>query len=135
MSYRFNVNGLNHPAIRTSLWIEALRLKADILCIQETHFHGDHTPNLHHKLFPHIYMAFSPSKQRGVLIAIKNSEAFNLQELHTDPEGRYLIVICELNNKLYTIANLYTPNSHQTRFLQKMFCKIPTRCFSDMQRL
>lgn len=120
----FNVNGLNHPGKRSALWKEALKLGPDILCFQESHFHASNTPTFKHRLFPHIFLASAPMKQRGLSIAIKNSVAFNQLELHADPEGRYLILICELNNKSYTIANIYSPNSSQLQFVRKMLRKI-----------
>lgn len=112
----FNVHGLNHPAKRASVWREALKLQADVLCIQETHFSSCNMPCVHHKKFPHTFLASAPTKQKGVLIAIKDTVAFNLLETQTDPEGSYLILVGELNNKPFTIVNLYALNFHQILF-------------------
>lgn len=90
----FNVNGLNHPAKRSALWKEALKLRSNILCFQESHFKASNTPALRHKLLPHIFLASAPTKQRGVRIAVKISAAFNFLELHVNPEGRYQIMFC-----------------------------------------
>lgn len=120
----FNVHKLNHPTKRSSVWREALKLHSDILCIQETHFMAINPPSFHHKNFPHIFTAYASNKQKEVLTAIKDSIAFSLQQLQADPEGRYLILVGIFNNKLYTIVNLYAPNTHQLCFLRKLFCKI-----------
>lgn len=81
----FNVNGLNHLAKRALVWREALKLLADVLCIQETHLSASNTPHFQHKKFPHIFLASAPTKQKGVSIAIRDSVAFTLKETHTDP--------------------------------------------------
>lgn len=73
----------------------------------------------------HIYLKLQLStKQKGVLIAIRDSVSFYLLETHTDPEGRYLIVVGTFNNNPYTIVNLYAPNTNQLHFLKKLFCKV-----------
>lgn len=120
----FNANSLNHQAKRASFWREALSLQADVLCIQETHFLADTTPHFHHKNFPHTFLASAPTKQKGVLIAIRDSVAFSLTETRIDPEGRYFILVGELNNKPFTIVNLYAQNSHQLRFLKRLYRKL-----------
>lgn len=94
-----------------------------IVCLQETHWATLSVPNFSHKKIPHIFHASASKKQKGVLIAIR-SVAFSLQETHADPEGRYLILVREFNNYLYTIVNLYAPNTHQLRFLKKLFNEV-----------
>lgn len=61
----FNVPGLNHPAKRSSVWKEALKLHSDILCIQETHFLTSNPPTFQHRKFHHIFLASAPQKKRG----------------------------------------------------------------------
>lgn len=120
----FNMHGLNHPAKRSSLWKEALKLHADVLCIQESHFFASNPPCFQHKNCHHVYLASAPLKQKGVIIAIKDSVAFAPKEVIPDPEGRYWILVGELNNWIYTIVNIYAPNTHQIRFLKRLFNKL-----------
>lgn len=122
----FNVHRLNHPAKRALVWREALKLQDDVLCIQETHFLTFNTPHFYHKKISCIFLASAPTKQKRVLIAIKDSIAFNLPETQVNPEGHYLILIGELNNKPFTIVKLYSDNSNQIRFLKKLFRRIAT---------
>lgn len=118
----FNVHGLNHPAKRASVWRKALKLQADVLCLQETNFAASGAPRFGHRQFPHLF--FAPAKKCGVLIAVRDTVALKVQTTHVDPEGRYLILIGELNNKPFTVVTLYAPNSRQIRFLKNLFCKI-----------
>lgn len=41
-----------------------------------------------------------------------------------DPEGRYIIIIASINNKLFTIANLYGPNNDDPSFYHTFFSQI-----------
>lgn len=37
--------------------------------------------------------------------------------------GRYIILICDLNNSTYTLVNLYAPNKGHTKFLKSLLKK------------
>lgn len=119
-----NARGLNHPAKRFSLWKEANKQKADILCVQETHFQLNNTPYCAHKDYPYLYMACTPHhKKGGVLLASKNSLSFQPKDIVLDEGGRYIIATGDINSKPYTIVTLYAPNSHQIRFIKKVLYK------------
>lgn len=102
------------------------KLKGDILCIQETHFSQDKQPKCTDKSFPYIFQACASTKKRGMLIAINKSLAFKLHTSVIDPKGRYIILVCKLNNIMYTLVNLYVPNSGQAPFLKALYQKIDT---------
>lgn len=115
-----NTNGLNHPAKRHSLWKTAAELHCDILCVQETHLIPHHSSLCKNHQFPHIFHASHSLKTRGVMIAIKNTVDFHLLDVLTDPEGRYIILICTINKVTYSIINVYAPNFRQMKFLRKV---------------
>lgn len=119
-----NVKGLNHPGKRYSLWSEARKLHSDVLCFQVTHFCHDKAPKMSHKNVPHIFCANSQNKTKGVLIAIRDTAAFNFISRIADPLGSYLILIYKMNNATFTIVNLYAPNTGQLRFLWKLLKKV-----------
>lgn len=105
------------------MWSEAQRLKSDILCIQETNFHAAKVPKCSHRLYLHVFFANAEAKRNGVLIAIKNTIAFTLYEILTDLNGCYIILVCTLNNVMYTIVSVYAPNQGQLS-LRKLFSKV-----------
>lgn len=78
------------------------------------------------KSFPHIYKASYFRKQRGVLIAIRNTVSFQLQSCTLDPEGRFIILVCTIDNVVYTIVTLYAPNRRQMQFLKTTLKKMRT---------
>lgn len=119
-----NAKGLNHPAKRQALWQEACRLKTDVLCVQETHFANVNPPKCSHHKYSEIFFANAPKKHRGVMLAISNTLRFVQSEVLADPNGRFLILVCTIGSQQYTIVSVYAPNTHQIRFLNKLFKKI-----------
>lgn len=113
----FNVKGLNSPYKRSLMWSEAISQARDIICIQETHLRKDNPPNVSHKAFPHIHFANAKKKQKGVLIAIRVTVSYNQLFIELDPGGSYIILGAEINNRSFTIVNLYAPITRQKRFL------------------
>ncbi|KAG9479403.1 hypothetical protein GDO78_012858 [Eleutherodactylus coqui] len=68
-----NANGLNSPYKRSSVWREACRLGADIVCIQETHLVDTDSHRMTHKKFPQVIQACAQKKHAGVLIAFRGT--------------------------------------------------------------
>lgn len=60
---------------------------------------------------------------RGVSILISKKMSFNLIEMVSDKEGRYLILFGTLQNVKCTMVNIYAPNSAQASFL----CPVASR--------
>lgn len=69
--------------------------------------------------YSHIYHSTYTSKKSGVLIAIKNNIDFHLIQEISDPQSRFLILLCTINNIIYTLLNVYSPNAQQMTFLRK----------------
>lgn len=87
-----NVHGLNSPFKRSAMWREAIKLKGEILCAQETHFMMTKQPKCTHRAFSNVFQATAPVKKRGVIC---------------DQNGRYMILICELNKlHIYTCESI-----------------------------
>lgn len=103
---------------RTCAW------SCDILCTQETHFQISAPPKCTHPKFPHIFCVNVESKSKGVMIAVKDTIAFHLHKIILDPQGRYVIMVCDINSTTFTVANIYAPNARQSKLLHKTMKKI-----------
>lgn len=90
-----NAKGLNHPAKRKSLWKETLHHRCNILCAQEAHFCEQAPPNCSTPCFPHIFTSNTDSKKCGVFIAIRDTVSSALHQEVKDPQGCYLILLCD----------------------------------------
>lgn len=114
MSY--NVRGLDSPYKRIAFWKTAIDLHCELICAQETHFSSINPPKCSHVKFQHVSTANNSAKWNGVLIAIKNSISFSLLQKHIDPQGRFIILVAELNHITYTLVNVYAPNIRPLKF-------------------
>lgn len=119
-----NAKGLNHLAKHRSLWKEALQHNCDILCIQETHFASKSPPKCTHPKFSFINYANADVKKKGVMVAIRDTVVFKIHKITVDPQGRFIILVCDINSNTYTVANIYAPNTRHIRFVNKTMKKI-----------
>lgn len=106
------------------LWKKARATKADIVCVQETHFKASSPLRLQNRKFPRIFTANSVRKKAGVLIAIKDSITLHSHCTCMDPGGRFIILVCDINNVPCTIVNVYAHNTRQFSFLNKVRKKV-----------
>ena len=110
-----NTNGLQQPEKRQRLIEWSKQQQCNILLMQETHF----SQNIENKLIQDfegsLYQSNGTSNSRGVAIWIKKNVEFKLIDEYKDNEGRLLLINVEINNAIYTIINIYTPNNMNKR--------------------
>uniref|UniRef100_A0A8C5LLJ0 Reverse transcriptase domain-containing protein n=1 Tax=Leptobrachium leishanense TaxID=445787 RepID=A0A8C5LLJ0_9ANUR len=120
----YNVKGLNLPVKRHSLYRDLRSRDVDIACIQETHFrHLDH-PRLTIPQYQKQYHSTFRSKARGVTILIHNRLQFELHRILKDPGGRFIILVCTINSRAYTLVSAYAPNTSQHQFFSRLLHKV-----------
>ena len=105
---------------RVKTWMS--QQKCDILFIQETHFVKENKHKIDQILENHCFHNFGSSNSRGVSIMIKKNHNFSIIDQYEDTEGRILILNIDLENKIYTLVNIYAPNkvSERNSFFQKI---------------
>ena len=64
-----------------------------------------------------IFTEFSSCKA-GVDILFNNNFQFNILKCYPDPEGRFIIVDVETEEKILTLVNIYAPNRDDPIFLE-----------------
>lgn len=117
------MKGLNSPFKRKALNKEAIQAKANVIFAQETHFTDKDPISFKLPNFQHIFLSNAPSKKRGVFIAIRNTVLFQEALTIKDPAGRFIILVCQLNNLPFTLVNIYAPNVGQVKFLRRVLAK------------
>lgn len=116
----YNIKGLNSPHKRAMLRNEIRKMGGQVVFIQETHIKQDKLNLLASTYFPYSYASCSPtSKTSGVAIWIAKSVAWELIEVKSDSEGRWLGVKGRCFGKLVTFGTIYAPNSGQIVFIEK----------------
>lgn len=103
-----NAKGLNSPYKRKAFWTDALKLGSDTICMQESHFTKDKPPKFTHPKLPHIFHSNNTGKKKGVITAIKDTVNFQLLNIQTDSQGRYMIIVTIIDNDLYNSQHLHT---------------------------
>lgn len=79
LSLKLLSKGLNIPEKRTNFLNEFQKQRANIICIQETHFKVDKIPKLKNRRFPLTFHAGNPEgKTKGVSILISKQTPFQL---------------------------------------------------------
>lgn len=105
----FNVNGINRPCKRCTIFDKIRSLNAHIALIQETH---SAEPSAHiwetewggKCLFNHGLPG-----SRGVAILFSRSFSPRIIKQDQDEQGRILVVDLEVGDEIYTVASLYAP--------------------------
>lgn len=75
------------------------------------------------KHFPISFLLTLSGKRKGVLIAIRDTVSFSQPFLESDPGDSYVILGAVINNHVFTIVNLYAPNTNQNKFLKGVLHK------------
>lgn len=55
-----------------------------------------------------------------VLITVKNTITFSLPKDHIDSQGRFIILVAEIDHDIYTLVNLYAPIVKPLKFICKV---------------
>lgn len=113
-----NVKGLNVPEKRRMLLQDLKRSHSEVAYIQEIHFKEGKVPTLKSSLFPFVYHAFNRiSKSKGVSILISRRVPWNLKDIRTDKEGRFLFLKGTIGGIKVTLATVYVPNCNPDQFI------------------
>lgn len=115
-----DVEGLNSPAKWHKVFQYLHSQKIDVVLLQEMHFPKRYCPSFIYSKFPSFSLANAEDKTKGVGIFISHRCKFSLKSELRDPEGRYILVVGELDDQLYSLISYYAPNKGQLAFFQNM---------------
>lgn len=110
-----NVNGLQNKAKRYKI-----TLKCDIALLQETHLNSVESEKLRQRWVGQVFSSPGKMASRGVSILLSKSTPFKASSVHSDSDGRYIIVSGVLCSDKITLVNIYAPNSQQATFLASL---------------
>lgn len=86
------MRGLNNVVKRWRMLTHVMKIKPDIIFVQETHLRDSKYPIFNSQWYTGQYAAPGISKTRGVAILITKSIHFVLKDSLIDPQGRYIFV-------------------------------------------
>eukprot|EP00079_Xenopus_tropicalis_P032749 XP_017946520.1 PREDICTED: UDP-Gal:betaGlcNAc beta 1,4- galactosyltransferase, polypeptide 1, gene 1 isoform X1 [Xenopus tropicalis] len=123
-----NAKGLNSPTKRSLAFRHYSKLGADVLFLQETHFSDTSVPKYFHHSYQLVYTAGAEKKHRGVAIGIHKKLNFQPTTIKSDPEGRFLILVGQIQDTPITLATVYGPNEGQQTYYREFFSILEERC-------
>ena len=106
-----NVRGLNNNNKRHSVfnWIKCSQY--DVCLLQETFCTRSTDGQYQNGWSGEILHSFSNSTHsRGVCIMLSKNLSYNVLSVHSDTNGRLILLNLEINDKAFTIVNVYAPN-------------------------
>ena len=100
-------------------------LKADIICLQETHLVQKDINILSKEWNIDYYLAGESTNSRGVLIMLNNTFEYQVNRCVRDPEGRFIIIELSITNLINVfIINVYAPNKDDPGWFEKLSKKV-----------
>lgn len=116
----WNVNGIKDRVKQQKVLQHLKKMSSDIVFLQELHLKSGGINFLKKQWVGEAFESTYTSKSRGVGILISKSLPFSLISKYSDPEGRYLIIQCEIHGDKYTLINIYSPPSVDMKFLKNI---------------
>ncbi|KAM8966972.1 phenylalanine--tRNA ligase, mitochondrial [Pelodytes ibericus] len=81
-----------------------------------------------------LYLKIKGKSKRGVAIIISNKNKFELIYQEADPEARRTILVCKINDILYTLVNLYAPSEGPLMLMQSVVQYATVSRYAKTQR-
>ena len=116
-----NTNGLGEVKKRGSTigWLKNThKAKDKIIFLQETHT-TKKSESIWKKEWNEweIFFSSGGSNCKGVATFIPKSMNYKINEVNSDPNGRYLAINITINNVTYCLINCYAPNKPNDRII------------------
>ena len=120
-----NARGLRQHFKRIDLFDYIKNLRADIICLQETHLVQKDINILAKEWNVEYFLAGNSTNSRGVLVMLNNTFEYQVNQCIRDPDGRYIILELSIAN-LFTVfvINIYAPNNDDPVWFNKLFTRV-----------
>lgn len=107
-----NIACLNSNGLRDENKFEKVKelLKADIFCLQETHWSDDIMDNIRKRWEGDIFVNHGNAKSRGVVTMIKGDSLNNVKQVYKAGNQRLLVTEFVFHNDCFRLINIYAPN-------------------------
>lgn len=118
--YSQNVRGLNNKIKRRMVFKNFRRLKADIICLQETYCTNENERFWSAEWGARAFYANGTSNSRGVAVLFRKNSSIKVLNVDKDENGRFLIITIKLYGKEIVISNIYAPNEDCPEFFSTL---------------
>ncbi|KAJ1186431.1 hypothetical protein NDU88_003212 [Pleurodeles waltl] len=119
----WNARGLNDARKTHKVVAYLQRHGVDLALRQETHLAQGSPMLTPRRMQGNILASGYTSHSRGVLIWASRSLGLRLQEVETDPNGRYIVVRCGNGAATFLFVGIYGPNFDNPKFYYDLAAK------------
>ena len=116
-----NVRGLRDSIKRRKLFLWLRRKQFDIILLQETHSTKNDEILWGNEWGGKVIFTYFCANKTGCGCLMGNKFQFSIDQIIRDKEGRFLIIVINVDGETYTIANLYCPNKDDPTFFQNIY--------------
>lgn len=121
----WNVRGLGGPIKRTKVLSHLKNVNTDIAFLQETHLRlCDHT-RLRKPWVGKVFHSDFNSRSRGTAILLHKRVQFSSEQVISDPNRCYIIVVGVLFQTPVIMVGVYAPNWDCPNFMSSLLSSIP----------
>ena len=100
----YNVNGMSDSIKRRKIFNYIHNQRYDVVFLQEIHSAKNTNKLWSNQFGTPIYFANGETNSRGVAIIITDKTNTKIHDIVRDPNGRYIFVKTEINDKIITFA-------------------------------
>lgn len=120
----WNVRGLGSKFKRALLFQYLKSQSPQLILLQETHLMGSKILTLKKPWIQRAVHATYSTYARGVSILIHKNFPCVIEEVCTDPQGKYVIVVFTLWSHRYIVINMYIPPPFSPEILYAVINKV-----------
>jgi len=112
-----NVRGLRKLSKLKALVTALNEHDVHLCCLQETYFTDEYKEKLEHEILGTYtcISSYGTNHSKGVSILVRNTDHIKIVNTKCDCDGRIIMLNLMINEKPYTVINLYAPNVDKER--------------------
>ena len=112
-----NCQGLGNPHKRRAVFRHVRMKKYNIVYLQDTHIQSQQESFIKAEWGnDDAYFSCYKSSSRGVMILLNNNFEHKVEKVNSDPNGNYLILDLKIDDKNFTLINVYGPEEDNPKF-------------------
>ena len=114
-----NVWGLRETNKRQEMFLWLKNKNPHIIFLQETHCTAEQEDGWRTEWGNDIFFSNRSAHSGGVCILFMNNLNFNISQILTDKNGRFIILKVKIDNHEFVLCNIYAPNRDGPDFLHQ----------------
>ena len=115
-----NCQGLRDKKKQTDVINYLSRKNPSFLCQQDTHWTNEDEKYIKNLWNGKCIINGNRTNSRGVAILINTNIEYSVKKIHEDQNGNLLMLDISINNMIFRLFNVYTPNTDSPAFFHEL---------------